>query len=320
MGLVQLAARRRDAAARAGLLALGALVPIGAAVLWAAANGVLGEMIDQAVTYNRAYSAFAPLSERLDAMVTGLRLTAPSGLAVIALGVWLYAVVQPRRPLPPLLAVAVVALPIEIVLAAAGRGYHYYFIAWLPAMAVLVAFAANEVVRRVPRRFRDAVLVAALALMCVQPTMLWWRLMFGHDDGRIRAAAAYVTASSRASDPVMVWGSHTEVLFLAGRLSPTRYVYQYAALSTHGYATPTKVDEIVADLERRRPALILDASRDSFVTPPLDRAGFRAWTSPEAQYAPLPEMERILAFVEANYERAGSEPATGWPVWRLKAP
>jgi hypothetical protein len=140
------------------------------------------------------------------------------------------------------------------------------------------------------------------------------------DDGRFRAAAAYVAANTRPSDTVLVWGSHTEVLFLAQRLSPTRYVYQYAALSTRGYATSSRVAELLFELERRRPALILDASRDSFVTPPLDREGSRAWTSPEAQYAPLPETELVIGFVEANYQRAGTEPATGWPVWRLRAP
>jgi hypothetical protein len=65
---------------------------------------------------------------------------------------------------------------------------------------------------------------------------------------------------------------------------------------------------------------VIDASRDSFVTPPLDLVGLRAWVSPEAQYAPLSELERVVEFIAANYERIGAEPATGWPLWRLKAP
>jgi hypothetical protein len=80
------------------------------------------------------------------------------------------------------------------------------------------------------------------------------------------------------------------------------------------------VEELLADLRRARPALIVDASRDSFVTPPLDLAGLRAWASPEPQYAPLPELEGVVEFVVANYDRAGTEPATGWPLWRLRAP
>ena len=119
---------------------------------------------------------------------------------------------------------------------------------------------------------------------------------------------------------MLVWGSHTEVLFLANRLSPTRFVYQYAALETRGYASGARVDELVADLARDRPALIVDASADSFVTPPLDRAGMAAYVSPEPQYVVLPEMARVVDFVEANYERIGTIGGLGWPVWRIRSP
>jgi hypothetical protein len=276
-------------------------------------------MVDQAVVYNRAYAGFAPLSDRLAAVLSGLRLTLPSGLAVVAVGAWLYAIAS-RRSAPTLVAVALVALPLEIVLSTWGRGYHYYFIPWLPAMAVLTAFAASALQRVVPSRIARPALAFAVLLMSVQPALLVSRLAQTTADGRIRSAAAFVAANSRPEDTVLIWGSHAEVLFLADRRSPTRYVYQYAALSTRGYATAARVEELLAELRRARPLLIVDASRDSFVTPPLDLAGLRAWVSPEPQYAPLPELEGVVEFVVANYERAGTEPATGWPLWRLRAP
>ena len=156
--------------------------------------------------------------------------------------------------------------------------------------------------------------------MSVQPALLVSRLALTTADGRIRSAAAYLAANTTPQDTVLIWGSHAEVLFLADRRSPTRYVYQYAALSTRGYATAARMEEFLADLRRARPALIVDASRDSFVTPPLDPAGLRAWVSPEPQYAPLPELQGVVEFLLANYDRAGTEPATGWPLWRLRAP
>jgi hypothetical protein len=294
-------------------------VPLAIVAAWAAARGVLAEMVDQAVVYNRAYAVFAPLSDRIDAVLSGLRLTLPSGLAVVAVGAWLYAIVS-RRPAPMLVAVAVVALPLEIVLSTWGRGYHYYFIPWLPAMAILTALAASELQRVAPSRLARPVLVALVVLMSVQPALLVSRLALTTADGRIRSAAAFVAANSGPQDTVLIWGSHAEVLFLADRRSPTRYVYQYAALSTRGYATSARVEELLADLRRARPALIIDASRDSFVTPPLDLAGLQSWVSPEPQYAPLPELQGVVEFVVANYDRAGTEPATGWPLWRLRAP
>ena len=319
VGLVTLVRSKRAAVMPLVLIALGALVPLAIVAAWAAVRGILGEMLDQAVVYNRAYAAFAPLTDRVAAVLSGLRLTLPSGIAVIAVGAWLYAIAL-RRFTPTLVAVALVALPLEIVLSTWGRGYHYYFIPWLPAMAVLTAFAASELQRVVPSRIARPALAFAVLLMSVQPALLVSRLAQTTADGRIRSAAAYLAANTRSQDTVLIWGSHAEVLFLADRRSPTRYVYQYAALSTRGYATAARVDELLSDLRRARPALIVDASRDSFVTPPLDLAGLRAWVSPEPQYAPLPQLEDVVEFVEANYDRAGTEPATGWPLWRLRAP
>ena len=319
IGLVTLLRDRRGAVATLVLIALGGLVPLAIVAGWAAARGVLGDMVDQALVYNSAYAAFAPASERIDAVLSGLRLTLPSGLAVVSVGAWIYAVVT-RRFAPTLLAVALVAFPVELALSTWGRGYHYYFIAWLPSMAILAAFAVTEVQRVAPRRIASPALALGALAMCVFPALLVTRLALTTDEGRARSAGAYIAANTRPDDTVLIWGSHSEVLFLAGRRSPTRYVYQYAALATRGYATPARVEEFLADLQRARPALILDASSESFVTPPLDIAGLRAWVSPEAQYAPLPELERVVAFIVANYERAGTEPATGWPLWRLRTP
>lgn len=319
IAIVALVRRRRDALVPMATIAFGAIVPLAIVVAWAAARGVLGEMVDQAVVYNSAYAAFAAVSERVDAVLSGLRLTLPSGLAVVAVGAWCYAVLT-RRFAPTLLGVALVALPIELALSTWGRGYHYYFIAWLPSMAILAAFAVSELRRIAHPRIAWPALALAVLAMSVLPALLVARLALTTDAGRARAAAAYVAANTRPEDTVLIWGSHTEVLFLADRRSPTRYVYQYAALATRGYATPARVEEFLTDLQRARPVLILDASSESFVTPPLDLTGLRAWTSPEPQYAPLPELERVVGFIVANYERAGTEPATGWPLWRLKAP
>ncbi|HET9808517.1 MAG TPA: hypothetical protein VFQ66_02390 [Candidatus Limnocylindria bacterium] len=319
IGIVTLVERRRGAFAPLALIATGALLPLAIVAVWAAARGVLGDMVDQAFVYNRAYAAFAPVSDRVEAVVSGLRLTLPSGLAVVAVGAWTYAVLS-RRPRSALLGIAMVAFPIEIVLSTWGRGYHYYFIPWLPSMAILAAFAVSELRRTVPARILSPALVLAVLVTSGPPALLVARLALTTDAGRFSATAAYVAANTRPGDTVLIWGSHSEVLFLAGRRSPTRYVYQYAALATRGYATVDRVNEFLSDLQRAKPALILDASSESFVTPPLDLAGLRAWVSPEPQYALLPELERAVEFIVANYERTGTEPTTGWPVWRLSAP
>jgi hypothetical protein len=317
IGVVLVLTRWRGAFSTSAAIAIGAIVPLLLTALWASWRGVFPDMIDQALVYNSAYAAYSSANDRLGAVIEGLRLTLPSGLALTAFTGWLYGLVT-RRWSSPLVPITLVAFPLELLLATFGRGYHYYFIAWLPAMAVLTAFGVDELRKRAfPRYGRIAIALATLA-MCAQPALLVTRLALTTDARRSSTAALYVATNSRPQDTVFIWGAHAEVLYLAHRLSPTRYVYQYGALYTRGYATPARVDELLADLERNRPVLVLDASVESFVTPPLDRAGLQAWTSPDAQYSPLPELARVVAFIEANYVRAGTEPTTGWPAWRLK--
>src|SRR5206468_1469692 len=103
-----------------------------------------------------------------------------------------------------------------------------------------------------------------------RPAMLVARLAVLGDDGSSRAAAAYIREHSAPEDLILVWGSHTEVNVLAERRSPTAYAYQYAPLATRGYSTPAQFAAFLEDLARARPLLIVDASKDSVVTPPLD--------------------------------------------------
>lgn len=313
-----LVSQRGSALRRIAAMLFGGVAVLAAAAVPFIASGAMGELIDQVVHYNSVYASFASPADRIDSIASGLRLTLPSGLCVVAIAAWAYALAT-RRVAQPIVALAVIALPIEMLLSSAGRGYHYYFLAWLPAMGVLVAFAAREVERRFTARSAIAFVVVALIAMSVRPAMLVARLAGEHDLGTARAAAAFLATATRPDEAVLIWGSHVEVLFLAERVAPTRYAYQYAALETRGYATPARVDELLEDLARRPPALIVDASRDSFVTPPLDREAFRRWTSPEPQYAALPQIERVIAFVAERYVPSGEIPGTGWVVWRLRS-
>ena len=310
--------RERAAAIRtlAGMAAGGTAV-IAVALAFFAARGGLGDLIDQALLYNLAYSSFAPLSERLGAIPEGLRLTSPSGLAPLAIAAAVYATVAGRLA-SPLVAIGVVALPVEMFLATSGRGYHYYFLPWLASFGVLAAFAASEATRRLDARRAFGVLAVGLVAMSIQPARLVARLATTGDDGASRAAAAYIDENTAASDAVLIWGARTEVLVLADRRAPTRDVFQYAPLATRGYAKPAAVDALLGDLTAHPPALIVDASSGSFVTPPLDRDGLRAYVSPEPQYAWPADAVRVIDFVEAGYVRAGTIPGTDWPVWRRR--
>jgi hypothetical protein len=308
---------RRAALGLIALLGLGAGALVVIAVAAFAFAGGLPWALDQAVRYNLVYSAFATPSARVEAVLDGARLTLPSGLFAAGVLGWVLAFAD-RRPRHVLVSLALVALPIEIGLATSGRAYHYYFLAWLPSLGVLAGYLASRVLGLGPR-LGTVIVAGALIAMSVRPTMLVARLAVLGDDGASRGAAAYVRENSAPGDLVLVWGSRTEINVLAERRSPTSYVYQYAPLATRGYSTPERFTSFLEDLERARPLLIVDASKDSVVTPPLDRAGFASWTSPEPQYVWPAGSARIVDFVEANYEKVATLPQTGWPVWRLRS-
>ena len=319
IGLVTLVRQRLAALVPLAAIAIGAAVPLLLVAVWALTRGILDLMVDQTLVYNRAYASFMPVGTRIEDLIGGLRLTLPSGLVLIAVAAWFYAVAT-RRWQSPLVPIALVALPLELVLSTFGRGYHYYFLAWLPSMGVLAAYGVSELRRRAPPRLARIVLVLGTLAMFVQPSLLVTRLALTHDGDRFARVASYVAANSRPDETVFIWGSHALVLVLAERLAPTRFVYQYGPLYTRGYSTPALVDQLLADLQRNRPVLILDASTEGFITPPLDSARFPTWTSVDIQYAALPETANVIAFIESTYVRDGTEPTTGWPVWRLRAP
>jgi hypothetical protein len=314
----------RSLVARLIVIALGAAAPLVAAVIVFLAGGALPDFWDQAFAYNVANSGTATAEDRVIAALTGMRLTAPSGLIALAALGWIGAVLamnrEGRRLLSaaPLLGLATLAAPLEIALASvSGRPYHYYYLAWLPSFAVLTAFVAQQVVALVPRR--AAVLLAVLlGLSLAQPTLLLARLSTVSDDGLARAAVRYLVASTDERDTVLLWGARSEINFLSRRRAPTRYVYQYAPLYTRGYPSAERVAELMRDIERRRPVTIIDVSGSSFATPPLDVAAIRAWISPEPRYQPPPELERVAAYIVANYDRVGVVPETGWPVHRRR--
>src|SRR5438132_10404929 len=115
IGLVTLLLPRRRALAPLAAIAIGAFIPLFLVAAWAFSRGILADMVDQTLVYSRAYASFMPVETRISDLIGGLRLTLPSGLVLIAFAAWLYAVAT-RRWQSPLVLIALVAFPLELVL------------------------------------------------------------------------------------------------------------------------------------------------------------------------------------------------------------
>ena len=318
--------------AAALLGALAVTLPVAAYLV---AAGIAADAFDQAVRFNFHYSQ-ATLGHRLVALLHGIGMTSFSGLLPVALVGWVAAVVRlargsARGPAARLLAVAVVALPLDFALASwTGRPGRQYFLACLPVLGLLAGIAAASLrppLERaalkagVPRSaFVGTAIVLAFALFASAiPAVAIYR----HDDGMTdqersrEAATAYVIRATRPADRVLFWGGESGLNYTTGRRAPTRYAYQYA-LFQPGYADPARIDELLAELDRDVPALIVDATPGTTDLPLDGDARARALVRRPGSALPL-RIERLFDWVARNYEQVDTVGPLRWPVYARRS-
>ncbi len=221
----------------------------------------------------------------------------------------------------PLLAVAAVGLPIEVLFASvSGENYYHYYYAWLPPLAVLVGYAAWRLWAMLPTPESRALLrpwgvalalafgVTTLGLVADQVREL--------RDQRLRAdTAAYLQRETSPTDAVLMWGAEVGVNWAADRESPVRYAYQYA-LVTPGYADAEMAAEFIDDLERRPPVVVIDASPASDPSP-VDPIPTIALRPGEAATTDRP-VDEVRSFLRDRYEAVAEIGKLRWVVYRQR--
>ena len=119
----------------------------------------------------------------------------------------------------------------------------------------------------------------------------------------IDPVSAYIRDNSKPEDRLLTWYPEMGVNFMAGRVSPVKYLYY--PLFLDGSLTKEIEDRYYDDLTTNPPELILDCSRSVDAIPSLDA------TTREAQYATPgvkrkmyipPGMDEVFEFVEQNYQ------------------
>lgn len=303
-----------------------------------AAMGGLASLWDAVFRYNFAYASAAAV-DRAAAVREGILLLSGTGLVPMAVCGWVCALVRLARsgacprPERPVLQLLVIAFPLEIALAgASGRAYHHYYMAWLPVFAALASFFFlilaswwGVFCRRAGIQQGRARLLGIIAMFCVLtagsvcPLRIVAYQTFGADNrkGRLqqRESVALIYRMTGENDYVLVWGAEPSINFLAKRRSPSRYTFQYPLL-TRGYQNGAMVRELINDVEKRRPALIIDTSPGNALTPPLDPAVREKWRCPSRCYGPIPEMDDLFKFVGTHYRRIGAVGPLQWGVYR----
>lgn len=172
-----------------------------------------------------------------------------------------------------------------------GRGFGHYFIQTFPSWSVAGALALHllwghfgeagpgESMR--PDRLRDRRILLVLLIFVPMSLLAARRVVSRYREYRdavemrrpsVEALVRHVRETTESSDRIFVWGFFSDLYVLTGRKPGARYSYctfvtglipwvnGLVDQDTSRWAVPGSLDAMIADLEARKPLLIIDTS------------------------------------------------------------
>jgi len=170
---------------------------------------------------------------------------------------------QLRQDLRTLILVCLIDLPLELILASiSGRTYQHYFMALLPIFSFFAALAFWTLIEGIIRIYGSQK-VAFFFTFCVLFVLSLFNLMkyrnvvAGYPNNNTTSVLTFIDQVTTDDDTVLIWGAEAATNFFSGRVSPSRFVYQYP-LFTPGYVNEELIEEFLNDITQNKPALIID--------------------------------------------------------------
>jgi len=239
----------------------GMLMSIGFLLGLVVQRGSLSDMWDAAIVTSSRYAAAKPLSAKLIYLAFGFENLGETGLFVLSLGVMVWGLLGWWRKdfgVPVTVLVASLVLLLELGQgAASGRFYSHYLSPTIPACGLLLVWLLDLAAKR--KEFASPLVwvsVAGVLVLVLQVAHTTWQTekmpvpeleLAGRIDKMVSAdARAYVWAGNRNSIP-----------FHLGRRSGSKY-FAPVTLTISEEIYKALMPEIMADLERNRPELIVD--------------------------------------------------------------
>jgi hypothetical protein len=213
---------------------------------------------------------------------------------------------------------------------AQNKFYPYHFQPYDQFLAVLAGYGVVGVGQRLPELVRlsqpgrgsaiaGAVLLALSPLLLLTTARADWRwlkyAMGGMDEVEyaraydssefsetaLRDGAAYIDAHTAPGSRIYVWGFDAVLYFLAKRPAASRFGLSYPVANVTEPGVAGMRSELIADLERTRPAIILVERHDANNLQPLGSAeslhNFPQLRALLAQdYVPQAEGDRFIAY------------------------
>jgi 4-amino-4-deoxy-L-arabinose transferase-like glycosyltransferase len=227
-------------------LAMGWLIPSALVIIYLASQNALVDFWNQAFLYNFVYiGKHEGIRRLIPVFLKGFAYLQSGWVLYLAIAGWLAAlghVLLKRRNLfretHPLILIALINLPIEILLiAVSGRSILHYYLTPLPVTAILagsLVYTVPILIQRISRmdsqkvyRWVPGVVLAVVLLGQVRQVAYYSSYIRALRDNDYAGVIEYVAKNTEARDQVLLIGAESVVNFLARREAPTRYVYQY---------------------------------------------------------------------------------------------
>ncbi len=313
-------------------LLFGALIIGIPSSLYFVAEGTFEAMIDASILYNFAYSTARgnPLSNSLVPALNAFKGWFFVFLTIWVLGIKHLAFSLKQKEYNPLLFITVFALPMEAFMSSvSGRGYGHYFICWIPACMLLLAYALSIVqIEVINENFRKKCEAERYLLF------LFFIFLFStggsfnsvFNTGRFIAASIIrpninreyrdpiskvVNSLTGDSDKVLVFGGQAGINIMSQRDSIKGALF-YPAINNSRIGI-TIQNNYFENLREEPPLLILDGH--SFypeqipAIDPVTRQNQRFVVNFSEN------LEQVLEWINLNYERY--DEANGYIIYRL---
>ena len=314
-------------------LIIGALAIIIPVSVYFIVNGTFKAMIDASVLYNFAYSTARgnPFSNSL---IPGINVF--SRWFYIISAIWLIALIRfifllTKKAFDSFLLLTLLAFPVEIVMSSiSGRGFTHYFICWIPAMMLLLAFAFERIQQEVvSKKFRELVekkrsvlsLVLLLIIILISTFSPFYSaaryirssILYPDWQNDYREPIAKVLEKiSSEDDEVLVFGGQAGINIMAKRDS-VDYAPFYPSINNSKLGLEIQ-KKYFDTLRTSKPKIILDGHQlyPQFIPAidPHDREN-QTIAVPLAQ-----NLDKVLDWINENYYRY--DEANGYIIFMLK--
>jgi hypothetical protein len=259
---------------KAGLFAIGVMLPFGITCLILWRVGVFGKFWFWTFVYAHEYISMVPLSDGLEILKTEItRIINSETLIWVLAGVGLAVLFQEKkiRGRSPFI---VGFLFFSFLSVCPGFYFReHYFILLLPAVALLSGIGLLGI-RQIFRGQKATIgkdLITVLSglvilfytlyqqkdfLLAKDPAVVS-RMAYGPNPfPESLKIAEYIKANSSSNDTIAILGSEPQIFFYADRRSATSYVYAYPLMEPHPYALQMQ-NEMIQQIEAAKPKFLI---------------------------------------------------------------